>query len=67
MSVNNRSNEIKSIERRSGDQGGTIATYDTGDGFHGNSGNYKDNNAATTVINDYNEDRSNEYHQLADQ
>ena len=62
VSVNNRANEIKSIERRSGDHGGNIGTSDTCDG---DSGNYIDNNALTTVSNYYDGDRSNEHEQLA--
>ena len=62
VSVNNRANEIKSIERRSGDQGGNIGTSDTSDG---DSGNYIGNNAPTTVSNYYDGDRSNEHEQLA--
>ena len=62
VSVNNKANEIKSIERRSGDQGGNIGRSDTCDG---DSGNYLDKNAATTVSNYYDGDRSNEHEQLA--
>ena len=65
VSVNNMANEIKSIERRSGDQGGNIGTSDTCDGDSGNYIDYIDNNAATTVSNYYDGDRSNELEQLA--